>query len=57
MTALHDYETGAFLRRATAQETRDSILAARRDGGAGAIETVVRGRTVTAYVVGGEVAE
>ncbi|MGP6157915.1 MAG: hypothetical protein ACLPYS_10510 [Vulcanimicrobiaceae bacterium] len=45
---LCDYETGAALRPATADELAESIAAARVDGGAGVI--CVDGRT--AYVVG-----
>ena len=36
-TSLHDYETSAYLRPATIGELRDSISAARHDGGAGVI--------------------
>ena len=39
---LHDYRTGELLREATAEEARDSMLSAMKDGGAGVI--VVDGR-------------
>lgn len=43
---LHDYQTGQYLRPATAEELAASIAAAETDGGAGVIE--VDGRTVYA---------
>lgn len=35
---LHDYRTGEFLRRATADELSASVAAADEDGGAGVID-------------------
>lgn len=46
---LHDYRTGAALRRATKTETRQGIRQAKRDGGAGVF--IVNDRPV--YVEGG----
>ena len=43
---LHDYETGAELRAATAQELAESIAASSRDGGAGVIMVVLYRGTV-----------
>jgi hypothetical protein len=42
-TSLHDYKTGDFIRRATPQESADSIEAAKSDKGAGVI--TVNGRS------------
>jgi hypothetical protein len=47
---LCDYNTGATIREATAEETKASIDAAKRDGGAGVI--LVDGKSC--YVEGGE---
>jgi 1,4-dihydroxy-2-naphthoyl-CoA synthase len=37
MSTLHDYNTGAVIRTATAEELAASIEAAKHDGGAGVI--------------------
>lgn len=41
--ALHDYQTGEYIREATPEESASSNAAARHDGGAGVI--IVDGRS------------
>jgi hypothetical protein len=41
--SLHDYQTGAYIRPATADERAESVEAAEHDGGAGVI--LVDGRS------------
>lgn len=48
--ALHCYETGEFLRAATAAEEELSEEASRCDGGAGVFTAEVDGREIRAYV-------
>ena len=47
---LFDYVTGARLRLATRAEERESIAAAKRDGGAGVITATARGAERSCYV-------
>jgi hypothetical protein len=52
MADLMRYEDGGYIRKATEDETAESIAAAKIDGGAGAITVEIDGEDVTCYVVG-----
>lgn len=52
MANLMNYETGSFIREATADETAASLRAAELDGGVGAITVEIDGEATTCYVIG-----
>lgn len=54
MADLMRYEDASYIREATAEETAESLRAAKTDGGAGAITVEIGGEDVTCYVVGEE---
>jgi|688.fasta_scaffold00460_20 hypothetical protein len=51
MASLMSYQTGDFVREATAEELAESIEAAKHDGGSGVISVEIDGTSVTCYVI------
>ena len=51
MADLMNYQTGEFIRTATADELAASIKAAEHDGGSGVISIEIDGKAVSCYVV------